>query len=65
MWPFNKPKKQPILRILSEEFLGYTMETTDGGYGMGTGVDSFENWAVTYQDVETGKTFVDKVTRLA
>jgi len=65
MWPFNKPKKQPILRILSEEFLGYSMEASDGGYGMGTEVDSFAHWAVTRQDVETGEIFVDKVIRLA
>jgi len=65
MWPFNKPKKQPILRVLSEELLGYQMEPCEGGYGMGTGVDSFAHYAVTYQDVETGETFVDKVIRLA
>lgn len=64
MWPF-KPKKQPILRILSEEFLGYKMESCHGAGGAGTDVDTFAHYAVTYQDVETGKKFVDKVIRLA
>lgn len=64
MWPF-KPKKQPILRVLSEELLGHTMEPCLGFGGMGTDVDTFAHYAVTYQDVETGKKHVDKVVRLA
>lgn len=64
MWPF-KPKKQPILRILSEEFLGYTMKSCYGRGGEGTDVDTFANFAVTYQDVETGEKTIKKVTKLA
>lgn len=64
MWPF-KSKKQPILRVLSEEFLGYKMEPAMGAGGMGTDVDSFAVYAITYEDVETGKKHIDKVLRLA
>ncbi len=53
MWPF-KPKKQPILRILSEEFLGYSMESCYGRGGEGTDVETLDQYAVKYQDVETG-----------
>lgn len=57
MWPF-KSKKQPILRVLGKEYLGYKMEPCMGRGGMGTDVDTFARYAVTYQDVETGETFV-------
>lgn len=63
MWPF-KPKKQPILRILKEEFLGYKMEPAMGRGGMGTDVDVFSRYAVTYQDVETGEKSIKEVKRL-
>jgi len=56
MWPFTK--KQPILRVLNKEYLGRKMESCMGAGGMGTDVDTFSRYAVTYQDVETGKTFV-------
>lgn len=64
MWLF-KPQKQPILRILSEEFLGYQMEPCYGAGGEGTDVDAFAHYAVTYEDVETGEKSVKKVIRLA
>lgn len=64
MWPF-KPKKQPILRVLSEQFLGYEMQPTMGAGGMGTEVDTFAHFAVTFENVETGEIVVDKVVRLA
>lgn len=64
MWPF-KSKKQPILRILSEEFLGYQMEPCYGAGGEGTDVDTFAYYAVTYQDVETGEKIVKKAMILA
>ena len=64
MWPF-KSKKQPILRIIGEEFLGYETEPAMGPGGIGTEVDTFAVYVVTYEDVETGKRSVDKVLRLA
>ena len=63
MWPFTK--KQPITRMLKREFLEYKMEPCFGAGGMGTDVDAFAVWAVTYQDVETGKTFVKREESLA
>lgn len=47
MWPF-KPKKQPFMRILCEEFLRYEMQPTMGAGGMGTEVDTFAHFAVTF-----------------
>lgn len=63
MWPF-KPKRQPILRIISEEYLGYTIEPCHGIGGAGTDADTFSHYAVTYEDVETGEKHIKKVTRL-
>jgi hypothetical protein len=57
MWPF-KSKKKPILRVISREYLGRIIEPADYGYGMGTDLDVYDKYAVTYQDVETGETFV-------
>lgn len=57
MWPF--PKK-PIFRKVSEEFLGYEREfdhvTCD--------TTTFSTWAVTFEDVETGKRKVEKQLKL-
>lgn len=53
------------MRILCEEFLRYEMQPTMGAGGMGTEVDTFAHFAVTYENVETGEIVVDKVVRLA
>jgi len=66
MWPFKpQPQPQPIRKLVSEEFLGYTMEPCYGRGGAGTDVDTFAHYAVTYKDVQTGEKFVEKVIRLA
>lgn len=62
MWPF-KSKKQPILRILSEELLGYTREPSICGGGIC--VDTFAHYAITYENVETGEKHVQEAIRLA
>jgi hypothetical protein len=62
MWPFSK--KQPIFREISREYLGYKMEPCMGRGGMGTDVDTFSIWAVTLEDVETGKRKVEKQLKL-
>ena len=51
------------MRILYEEFLRYEMQPM-GAWGMGTEVDTFAHFAVTYENVETGEIVVDKVVRL-
>jgi hypothetical protein len=50
MWPFSK---KTILREISREFLRRKMEYDT----LSCDVDTFSVWAVTYQDVKTGKIF--------
>lgn len=55
MWPF-KSKKKPVLRVISREYAGTVMEYDT----LACDVDTFHKWIITYEDVETGKTFVEE-----
>ncbi len=63
MW--FKTKQQPIYRQINREFLRREFNSCDGGYGMGTGLDVFDVYAVEYEDLISGQKIIKEEYTLA
>ncbi len=59
MWPFTK-KQEPIWKLISKDFLRSQMIPCYGAGGEGSDVDTFNIYALTYEDILTGKKKIEE-----